>query len=263
MPIAFKHTLRLGAAAFCLCALCLAAPAQAAQRGQSTMPLAAPGQKQAQKVPQAGTSAAHAQKGARAGAAKAGPPKAAAGARAPQAAVAGQSSGIKGFSSNPFGLDYRDPPDASKKPDRGRLVYGARQDAVKPLIFGDKQNVTFSSKQQEKAQDRLQPRRSVFSGSEETLSRMDVDDTPEVSMDYKMNEHATTSLSVNPRDEGSPLPRPAEPDGPVNAAGVYMKVDVAPDVQMKVGGEYCDINDPRASSSDNSAGASVGLKWSF
>lgn len=115
----------------------------------------------------------------------------------------------------------------------------------------------------EDSDDRLHPSRRTFPGGAHTLSRIDEDPAPEIRLNYKVNRNASTSLVVNPKDEASPLPRPAEPDGTVNSAGVYMDVDVAPDVKLRVGGEYCDIDDPRASGSESSRGAAVGLEWSF
>jgi hypothetical protein len=83
-------------------------------------------------------------------------------------------------------------------------------------------------------------------------------------MDYKLKGNATTRLTVNPQDTGSPLPRPAEQgNNAINSAGVYMQMDVAPDLQLRIGGEYSDIDDPRVSNSSSSRGASIGLKLDF
>lgn len=174
------------------------------------------------------------------------------------------NSGIDGFCPNPFGLDHKTPEAkaATKQKEESRVIYGKKEEPVKPLHIGTTDKVTIKGKS-ETPEPPLARRRGVFPGGENTLSQMDEDTAPEVGVQYKMNQNATTSLVVNPQDEASPLPRPPDSDGTVNAAGVYMDVDVAPDVKMRIGGEYCDINDPRASGSESSRGASVGFEWSF
>ncbi|MDL2216400.1 hypothetical protein LJB81_01540 [Desulfovibrio sp. OttesenSCG-928-M14] len=178
-----------------------------------------------------------------------------------------QHSGIDGFCANPFALEHKMPgaqnATANGITDKSRLIYGKKEDNVKPVTVGGDDRVSVSAKSKEAPDDRLTPRRSVFPGGEQTLSRMDTEHAPEVGLHYKLNKNATTSFVVNPQDEGSPLPRPAEPEGNINAAGLYMQVDVAPDVTLRLGGEYCDIDDPRASNSDASRGVSAGFQWNF
>lgn len=175
---------------------------------------------------------------------------------------AGQAD-LKGFCANPFGLEHKKEGRSQRKPDKSRHIYGKKEENVKPRTEDQENRLSFEGQGREDGHDRLQPSRRVFPGGENTLSRMDEDKAPEMRLNYKINRNATTSLVLNPQDEASPLPRPPEPEGAVNAAGLYMKVDVAPDVKLRLGGEYCDIDDPRAKGSDSSRGAAVGLEWSF
>lgn len=94
---------------------------------------------------------------------------------------------------------------------------------------------------------------------------MDHDPTPEVSMSYRLDQHTTTRVTINPQDTASPLYRPVENEGTVNSAGVYMNVDVQPDLQLQIGGEYCDVETRggAVSGDSTSRGASVGLRWTF
>ena len=91
---------------------------------------------------------------------------------------------------------------------------------------------------------------------------MDHDSAPEVSMSYKIDKRTRTKLTVNPQNGESPLYRPAETDGGINSAGVYVDVDLQSDLLLQVGGEYGEIARSNAGQ-DNSAGAAVGLRWSF
>lgn len=176
----------------------------------------------------------------------------------------GSKSGPSGFSSNPFALTHRDPPE--KKPDGGRVVYGPGTQENQPGDGKEEGTVTFSSGSPAGQQNnRLIPRRSAFSGGQHTMATIDANPPPEVSMTYKMNENASTRVTVNPQDQTSPLYRPVEQDGTINSAGVYMNIDMQPNLQLQVGGEYCEVNENNINSSKEEAsrGAAVGLKWSF
>lgn len=94
------------------------------------------------------------------------------------------------------------------------------------------------------------------------MPNMDKTPSPEVSMRYSLDKNTSTRVTVNPQNEESPLHRPAEPEGALNSAGVYMDIEVKPDVKLEVGGEYCDIRDD-FHPEDVSGGASVGFRWNF
>lgn len=173
------------------------------------------------------------------------------------------NAGFKGFCPNPFALEHREADSHRNKPDKRRLHYGAQKEDVKPFTLGDKENVVVTGKSNTPEPDSLKPDRRSFPGGAGSLTRRDEDPPPEVSMSYKMGGNSTARLTVNPQDDTSPLYRPAEQDGTVNSAGVYMNMDVAPDMQVQFGGEYCDVDDGRASSGATSRGASIGLKWDF
>lgn len=167
----------------------------------------------------------------------------------------------KGFQSNPFGLEHRKP-DAGDKNAKGRVSYGAEGQRVEhPVVAPGTLSVT--GRKDSVPDDRLRPHRtSTFPGGPQTLSTMDHDPPPEVSMSYRMDENTSTRLTVNPQDPTSPLYRPAETEGKINAAGAYLNVDVQPDLQLQIGGEYCEV-ETRSSGEDSSSGASVGLRWNF
>ena len=179
---------------------------------------------------------------------------------APPGAVGREAkAGRAGFSSNPFALEHRSVPPEKKT---GKVVYSAEGERrEQPLALGEEGKVTVSAQQASMPESRLTPARTPFSGGEHTLPYMDAKPPTEVNMQYKLGNNATTRLTVNPQDSSSPLYRPAESDKTVNAAGVYMDVDVRPDMKVQVGGEYCDI-DSRVSSGA-SQGASVGVQWNF
>lgn len=185
-----------------------------------------------------------------------------------------------GFSSNPFSLDHRDPegtpkplvlykdgrqeklaPGTAGTATAGAGTAGTAPAEPAPLRDGNADlNITVRKKEHT---DRLSPDRTTFSGGEHTLSRMDEKKPAEVSMDYRVNENTNTSVTLNPQDAGSPLHRPAGQDDGLNGAGVYMNVEVQPNLQMKVGGEYCEIESRHSQREETAKGAIVGLEWSF
>ena len=179
-------------------------------------------------------------------------------AKAARRKAASHASGA--FSGDPLFLGQRAPADDQKKT---RVVYGAEgQRREAPVTLGEEGKVVMSAKKLAVPESRLTPARTAFSGSEHTLPYMDSKQPPEVSMQYELQDNASARVTVNPQDSASPLYRPAERDGTVSSAGVYMDVAVKPDVQLQVGGEYSDV-DSRSGSAGASQGASVGLKWDF
>ena len=91
---------------------------------------------------------------------------------------------------------------------------------------------------------------------------MDHDPAPEVSMSYRLDKSTRAKAVINPQDETSPLYRPAETEGAINSAGVYLHLDVQPDLLLQIGGEYSEI--PRQNArQDSSAGAAALLRWNF
>lgn len=175
--------------------------------------------------------------------------------------------GLKGFSSNPFALERRkaSPPALAHQPNSGKKLETQIKAAPPTQANVEEQEgrVTFASDEEEKPDDRLVPRRSAFSGGPNTLPRMDEETAPEVSMTYKMNKHASTKVIVNPQDETSPLYLPTEKEKILNGAGVYMDVDVKKDLQIRLGGEYQEIEGNHSSQEAHSQGAAVGLRWNF
>lgn len=179
--------------------------------------------------------------------------------------VGNQAAGVKtptgGFSSNPFALEHRNSPAQSKG--KVRISYGAGGERTEqPLALSDDGSLTVSTRKEQLSDDRLKPQRTPFSGGQHALPRMDEESSPEVSMQYKLGDTTSTRVTVNPQDSTSPLYRPAEREGLINAAGVYMDVNVDEDVQLQIGGEYADVEN-HSGSDGSSRGASVGLKWSF
>ncbi|MCL1940130.1 MAG: hypothetical protein FWG04_05665 [Desulfovibrionaceae bacterium] len=167
--------------------------------------------------------------------------------------------GSKGFTGNPLALERRPATDGQK---RAKVVYGAEgQRREQSLTLGE-DRVSMSATRRKIPESRLTPARTPFSGGENTLPYMESDPPPEVSMQYKLRNNATTRLTVNPQDLASPLYRPVENDGRITAAGVYMDVEVKPDVRLQVGGEYHDV-EARDASAGASQGAAVGLQWRF
>jgi hypothetical protein len=173
--------------------------------------------------------------------------------------------GSKGFTGNPLALERRPATDGQKK---AKVVYGAegqRREAYgaspDPDSLGE-DRVSLSATKRNMPESRLTPARTPFSGGENTLPYMESDPPPEVSMQYRLRNNATTRLTLNPQDSASPLYRPVENDGRINAAGVYMDVEVRPDVRVQVGGEYHDV-EARDAPAGASQGAAVGLQWSF
>lgn len=192
----------------------------------------------------------------------------------------------KGFCSNPFALEHREPPNAKQQPRQQQQVSGQSsvQQKQQPAVRGSRVNdsdasprqvaetpengdpgrqLTIDSRTPRSGSDRLVPQRSTFSGGKHTLSRMDEEAPAEVSMTYRLGDTTSTRIIVNPQDENSPLYRPVETDGTINSAGIYMDVNLQPDLQLQLGGEYSDRRDELSDKTDNSRGASVALKWSF
>lgn len=166
--------------------------------------------------------------------------------------------GLSGFSTNPFALEHRD----SKKQSADAFPESGTAEKKQPQQATREGEVTFSGSGRKTTDDRLVPRRTAFSGGRHTLGQLDAPPpAPEVNMHYNTGKNATTRVVVNPQDPTSPLYRPAAGDKAVNSAGVYMQVEVEPNLRLQFGGEYCDIDAPYAES--GSPGASVGLEWNF
>ncbi|MDL2267321.1 hypothetical protein LJC46_04965 [Desulfovibrio sp. OttesenSCG-928-G15] len=168
----------------------------------------------------------------------------------------------KNFSADPFGMTHR-----SKSKDKRPLRYTPQpQDHTSPAGQKDGKAVEFRAGAHDAAsKDRLTPRRStVFSGGEHTKPYLDSEqNSPEVEVRFKKdNEPVATRLVVNPQDPNSPLYRPAAKENMVNAAGVYMDIDLNPDMQMQVGGEVGSV-DNKAAEEKATSGAAVNLKWQF
>ena len=168
--------------------------------------------------------------------------------------------GIKGFSSNPFALEHRKKPAAPQTRQNGTT-----QKAATSSNGTDKNSrLVFSGGRPERAEDRLSPRRSAFSGGPDTMARMEEPDpAPEMNMTYKMNKQASTRVTLNQQDENSPLYLPGGKSDSINGAGVYMDVDVKKDLQLRFGGEYQEVEGSHGSQEERAQGASVGLRWSF
>lgn len=174
----------------------------------------------------------------------------------------------RGFCANPFALDYRDPVDAPKPQVRYRdgqkeiLPPGADKAENNAATQEEEPDIVVSGSRTERA-DRLQPGKNPFPGGEHTLSQMDEKPAAEMSMEYRLNDRTSTSVTLNPQDDTSPLHRPVGQERGLNAAGVYMNVEVQPNVRMKVGGEYGEIESRYSPREETAKGAAVGLEWSF
>lgn len=185
--------------------------------------------------------------------------------RTGQSAASGKkASGLKGFSGNPFSLEQQKRPASSAQQAANAQNAPAGQRSARTTEANSatqEPRVVFSGGKHEKTDDRLVPRRSAFSGGADTLPHMDEKSPPEMSMTYRMNNRASTKVSVNQQDETSPLYVPGRKENGVNGAGVYMNMDVKKDLQLQLGGEYHEIDDDHRS--EDAKGASVGLRWNF
>jgi hypothetical protein len=165
----------------------------------------------------------------------------------------------KNFSDDPLALARR-PADGQPK---AKVVYGAEgQRRDQPLPQDDEDRFSMSVSRREAPESRLTPARTTFSGGEDTLPYMDSNPPPEINMRYRLMDNASTRLTFNPQDPASPLYRPVESEGRINAAGLYMDMDLRPDVRLQVGGEYYDI-ETRDIQTGTSQGAAVSLRWNF
>ena len=173
---------------------------------------------------------------------------------------------IKGFSKNPFALENRKPAGAgsAQRTDAAQNATVRTKPARTADSGSEEQDsrIVFSGGGQAKSDDRLIPRRSAFSGGPDTLPRMDEKTPAEMSLTYRMNKKASTSLTVNQQDETSPLYMPGGKDT-INGAGVHMNVDVKDDLQLRLGGEFQEVEGRESSQEERSGGASVGLRWTF
>lgn len=168
--------------------------------------------------------------------------------------------GLDGFTDNPFGLEHRD-----KARVRNARTSGGTLTSSSPAKEGEqKAKVTITGQKPSYEKDRLTPRHSTFSGGPDTLPHMDMEPPPEVSVTYKVSERTSTRVTLNQQDRESPLYRPVEKEDGINAAGVYMHVDMEDNVQLRLGGEYRELDDSRRSQDEGVAtGASIGLLWTF
>lgn len=170
----------------------------------------------------------------------------------------------KRFSADPFGMTHR----AKNKDTRHKPLRYTPQETASAGVGNstEEQGVTFRAGSHDPApKSRLAPSRAVvFSGGEHTKPYLDSEqNAPEVEMRYKKkNDPVTTRVVVNPQDPASPLYRPATKENAVNAAGVYMDIDLDPDMQMQVGGEVGSV-ERKAAEEKAASGASVGLKLQF
>lgn len=174
-------------------------------------------------------------------------------------------AGLRGFSSNPFGLEdkYLGLRNAASKTNP-LSAEALKAKAVRPAQESLDSRISISGNNPAPSDNRLSPQRAPFTGGPHTLPYMDKNQSPEVSMEYKISPKAATRFVVNPQNPNSPLHRPAEYDKRVNSGGVYMDVEVSENVQLKMGGEYCEIENHRLYGNEkNSQGASVGVEWNF
>lgn len=176
-----------------------------------------------------------------------------------------KKSGLEAFAANPLRLS------GNSVKDEKYGVLRSNATAAKLLQKSQKNvpatgdgKVTISGKSTTPPSDRLETKRAPFSGGGHTLPYMDVEQNAEVSMEYRINRKTRTRLVVNPQDPSSPLYTPADQEKRINSGGVYMNVDVGENVQLKMGGEYCEVDDSdNSGSSRSSQGAAVGLQWNF
>lgn len=174
-----------------------------------------------------------------------------------------KATGLDAFSSNPFGT--------SGKP--LHYLYGGSGKSDK-LVSVPKEKkpapshekvIRFSGKANTAPGSRLEPKQQApFMGGEHTLPYMDAEKSAELSLEYKMGPKTTTRIVVNPQDPGSPLYRPADKDKLLNSGGLYMDVEVQDNMQLKLGGEYCEVDDSGEYRSHRSSqGVAVGVQWNF
>jgi len=146
---------------------------------------------------------------------------------------------------------------------KAKVVYGATGPRrEQPLTLGDEGRVSLSVTRKKAPESRLEPAHTPFSGGENTLPYMGADPPPEVSMQYQLRDNAAARLTVNPQEPVSPLYRRVESDGRINSAGVYMDVDLTPEVRLQVGGEHRNVG-TRDAQAGTAQGAAVGVQWNF
>jgi len=173
------------------------------------------------------------------------------------------------FSDDPLALSRRPASDrgaeeAADGQKRANVVYAAAgQRREEPLTLGDDGRVSVSVTRRKAPESRLEPAHTLFSGGENTLPYMgmDADPLPEINVQYQLRDNAAARLTVNPQDS-SPLHRPVESGGRMNVAGVYMDMDLTPDVRFQVGGESHSV-ETRDAQAGVAQGAAVSLQWNF
>jgi hypothetical protein len=170
--------------------------------------------------------------------------------------------GLAGFAAFPFPAS----PSPGAQPEAQKVRrYGPpeRQKSETPLTFGDKRNITVSAPPGP-ATDHAAPGSPPFSGGPERLAHLHDKESPEVDMSYKLKPGTAARIAVNPGDPDSPLYRPPEKTRNLTGAGLYMDMSVSEDMNVTVGGEYCDVHDSRpVHRADGAAGASLGITWNF
>lgn len=248
-----------------LLALLLLAPAPshaqdaASKQGAAVTSSAAPKAPAAQPQRRASTASPKA-------AAKATPPKKASAHPAKDKVIAAPTAGLEGFAANPFVKGAK--PVHSLYGGAGKSAnlqdFHWTQSPGKIEEFEEKP-ITVSGKAKTAPESRLQPQQHApFMGGAHTLPYMDAEKTAELSLEYKVSPKTTTRLVVNPQDPNSPLHRPAEQEKLITSGGLYMDMEVSDNMQFKVGGEYCEIDDSgQYGASRSSQGVAVGVQWNF
>lgn len=126
------------------------------------------------------------------------------------------------------------------------------------------ENLSFEGGESEGSDFDMKPRRATFPGGKDTLSQMDNEDPAEVNVMYRLDDKSSARLAINEQDLNSTTYAPLKKNDNINAAGVYLDMDVQEDLQLRVGGEVRNHETNSMKADDKSSqGASVGMKWSF
>ncbi|MDR1360203.1 MAG: hypothetical protein LBJ82_04395 [Deltaproteobacteria bacterium] len=173
--------------------------------------------------------------------------------------------GLKKFSPRVFRLE-KPPQQESALPPSANPASAKKfsAGAAEPASRGKLGRLSLSGSMPSQPESRLDVEHSPLPGGRHTLSGMEYDAAPEMSMSVKMSRAASARLTLNPQDEASPLYSPIVNDDGISATGLYFDLDMNEDMQLQLGGEVRSASpDSLGSTEEESAGASVGLRWNF
>ena len=183
------------------------------------------------------------------------------------------TAALKRFSLRAFRLDPLPPPSATalRLPPSVAAASSGNPSPRKSGETGEESSSLLASKRLKLSgntpahpESRMEADNVPLPGGRHTLSHEESAAAPEMSMSLKMNDTASARFALNPQDESSPLYSPLMKDNGLSATGLYFDLDMGEGMQLQLGGEVRSVGSESLNSSEEeSAGASVGLRWSF